>query len=317
MLRNEVLLVTQLVLRSEVLFAIAHSMPPKQLRRGPSLQGKSWVPLRELARQHKEARLRQFEAEEEEERADEERKRDRPSPDPVRCYNRACIDALSPRLNPDFAPSPIEREFPIADSDFTPQTLFRRSPPRRSIPVPVTEPKVKLTDILQCEGLSKDEADEFSSSSEEDDDQDSNFDVGVEEVDAGSEGDAVGDPGDNDQSMQNDPAEQAPDETVGDNAEAGGGSGNGGDGDGQAPGDNGNAADGDDDEDGDEKEQNDGAIVEEEPEEEADDGDDDESQPEETPRQKRSRMREKTKTAPPKAARIPRSLNLGQCASVA
>jgi len=106
-----------------------------------------------------------------------------------RQLGRGMLAQLSLETDTLMAPSPIETDpvmragYQFGGSYSSPRLPSLRKPK----PMIVTDPKVNLSAILQCEGLSKEEADQFSSSEDPDDDNDSTFEAFMDPSDAGSE----------------------------------------------------------------------------------------------------------------------------------
>jgi len=106
-------------------------------------------------------------------------------------HNQGLLAELTLETDILFAPLPIESDpvmrpgYQCGGSCSSPC----RSPRRKPKPKLVTDPKVNLSTIPQCEGISKEEANQFSSSMDPDDDQDSNFDAFMDPVDTAPDGD--------------------------------------------------------------------------------------------------------------------------------
>ena len=140
-----------------------------------------------------------------------------------RKLGRGMLAELSIETDLLMAPSPIETD-PVMRAGYQHGGTYsspRRSPRRMPKPNRVTDPKVNLSAILQCEGLTKAEADEFSSSTDPDDDQDSNFDALMDPVDAGSEADGAEEINENEEEAENAGEQESPEKTVDDNGGTG------------------------------------------------------------------------------------------------
>ena len=232
-----------------------------------------------------------------------------------RQLGRGMLAELSFETDVLVAPSPIETDPVMRAGCQHGGTCSspRRSPRREPKPNRVTDPKVNLSAILQLEGLTKAEADQFSSSWDPDDDQDSNFGAFLDPTDAGSEAGGGEDVNDNKEASENAGEEEAPDETAGDN---GGSGGPADDASAEVPGGGGSSGSGNDD--GDDNEEGGGEKEsgdEEENDDEEEEGEEDDAPAKETPRAVRLRPRMRPKTPPKDPSRTKRSRKQkpGQC----
>jgi len=236
--------------------------------------------------------------------------------DPDLHLGRGMLAQLSLETDALMAPSPIETDpvmragYQFGGSYSSPRLPSLRKPK----PKIVTDPKVNLSAILQCEGLSKEEADQFSSSSDPDDDNDSTFEAFMDPFDAGSEA-GGGEENNEPQETENGVDDQIPAD-VGDGNT---GSGEAGDDAAGVPSGGGDSAGGggsngsDDDEAGNGNQ--DGKTGDDDDEEEEVDEDDDAAE-ESTPRKSlRIRLRMEEKNSPKDAAppKRKRKKKPGQC----
>jgi len=284
--------------------------------------GGKFVPLHVLAKQQREERAEKAKHRSLNKEAVVTKEDDDPSSeesmelhrrDPDLCHRRQLGQGMLAELTLEtdvlVAPSPIETD-PVmrpgcqrGGSCSSPCHSPRHTPE----PNHVTDPKVNLSAILQCEGLTKEEADQFSSSADPDDDQDSNFDAFVDPVVAGSEADGGDETNENEEEVENAGEEESPDGAADDNGGSGGaaddaaGKASGG---GDSTG--GGGSNGADDEDGhgDQEGHDKKASGDEDDDDGEEDGEEEEGTAEETPRVR-------SKSAP--TAKRARKETPGQC----
>jgi len=239
-----------------------------------------------------------------------------------RQLGQGMLAELSFKTDVLMAPSPIETD-PVMRPGYQHRGSCscppRRSPRREPKPNRITDPKVNLLAILQCEGLTKAEADQFSSSTDPDDDQDSNFDALMDPMDAGSEVGGVEETNENEEQAENveeeDGAAQGGDDNAssGEAAEDAAGEVPGGS---DSTGGGGSNGSGDDDGDGTGEGDGEKASGDEDDDDEEEDGEEGDAPAKETPRDMRIRLRMRPMMSPltnPPCTKRARKPKPGQC----